>query len=157
MGMKALVSRIDLLRSKNVDVDVLVESSAMELAKFLHLALTKASHEELFKFDAADEDAPQVREWFRILPIRADDRSIIVWPADRAAIRVFFGDFVDYYDELWYPAADDVWVTNDERSWILELDHEEVFRFFARGRSKRGGTRGRGAGRAISTTVRSYP
>lgn len=40
-----------------------------------------------------------------------------------------FRAFVHHYDDLWYPARDDLWVTDLAMAWFLELNHEEVLTF----------------------------
>src|SRR5262245_54745001 len=108
MGISTLAKRIELLRNLSVRVDVVDESSTLALSKELQSALAKIPRprDRLTVLDAADEDSPAVRQWFRALPIRLEEPVIVIWPADQAAIRVTFGEFVDNYDDLWYPAAD---------------------------------------------------
>lgn len=77
-----------------------------------------------------DDDAQEVRRWLWELPIMAEVPVYILWPALRSGISTGFGEFVEVYDDLWLPGADDVWVQPPSTDWLLELDHEEVFRFF---------------------------
>lgn len=78
----------------------------------------------------AEPDA--VRESLRSLRIADEVMVTILWASTRHGAALTFGDFVSWYDDLWYPSADDVWVLVPEGSWLIELDHEEVLRFRTR-------------------------
>jgi hypothetical protein len=80
--------------------------------------------------DACDAPRERVIEWLAGLPIPKHDRIVVIWPACRAAVALHYEDFVQHYDDLWYPSADDVWVTDYCRSWWLEVSHEETLAFF---------------------------
>jgi hypothetical protein len=75
------------------------------------------------------KDKLEVTAWLQSLELQ--EREVkIYWVANQEAIQMSFEDLVSNYDELWYPAADDVWVIDREKPWILELHHEEIFSFY---------------------------
>ena len=75
--------------------------------------------------DVADLDLEQLRAVLRSLhPGMAT--VLIVWPADHVAARMQYADFVACYDDFWYPASTDVWITGEAVDWLVELDHEET-------------------------------
>ena len=78
------------------------------------------------------QDAPpaDVRAWLHQLPVDMQTAVSVLWPAMHSGLSVTFQAFVDVYDDLWYPGSDDVWVRPPSGAWLLELDHEEVIRFF---------------------------
>jgi hypothetical protein len=69
----------------------------------------------------------QVREWLARLPVRPDEEASVIWVADRIGARMTFRTFVSNFDDLWFPAMDDVVVLLDSRQAldVLVLDHEE--------------------------------
>ena len=76
--------------------------------------------------DVSDKDPPQVKAWLMSLQIGHSSVDAY-WIADGAGLHLPFPVFATYYDDLWYPAADDIWIVDDTCSWILELCHEEIF------------------------------
>ena len=104
------------------------------------VALTRESYDKYFEIarrlfqrstgkaatlDAADEDAPIIREWLRTVPLSG--QVIVLWIEFREGIRCDYNDFVSNYDDLWYPGSDDTWIINAEATVLLEMDHEEQF------------------------------
>jgi hypothetical protein len=75
----------------------------------------------------AYENEDAVREWLRSLELNGE--VSFIWIASREGIRIDYDLFVQYYDYLWYPSSDDVWITRN-LSWVLELDHEEIFSLY---------------------------
>lgn len=76
-----------------------------------------------------DDGAQDVRNWLRELPVDSDAEVLILWPAVACGISARYGGFVSSYDDLWLPGADDVLVGPISGEWLLELSHEESFRF----------------------------
>lgn len=77
-----------------------------------------------------DDDPSSVRRWLRELPVDEGERVLVIWPGLSSGILLAYSGFVEAYDDLWFPGADDVWVRPISGDWLLELDHEEVVRFF---------------------------
>jgi hypothetical protein len=71
-----------------------------------------------------------VREWLRSLDISG--RVTVIWLFEREGIDIDFADFSTFFDDLWHPGSDDVWVISEDGSRVLQIDHEEYFSFFER-------------------------
>ncbi len=74
----------------------------------------------------------EITEFLFALGIPPDEAVWLIWCWDREGISIKFRDFVQYYDELWYPSRDDVWMTDNIMSWLLHIDHEEFITFVRR-------------------------
>ena len=81
--------------------------------------------------DFSDADRSEILHWLHNLGI-GGDKVKVYWVSNLEGIRIQFEDFASNYDELWHPGADDVIVISSERTWILELNHEEIFSFYER-------------------------
>jgi hypothetical protein len=79
--------------------------------------------------EAADIPRGAIIEWLDQLPLAADQYVSVIWPHYGTGVRLQYGIFTNRYDDLWYPSADDVWVTDDLRSWLIEVSHEERLAF----------------------------
>jgi hypothetical protein len=80
--------------------------------------------------DVSDIDSKaEVLDWFQTLGIQ-DHEVDVYWISSQEGIHIEYANFVLSYDDLWYPGADDVWVTDSARTWVLELNHEEIFSFY---------------------------
>ncbi len=71
----------------------------------------------------------EVKEFLFSLEVPNDEAVWLIWLVDGAGISILFRDVVQYYDDLWYPSSDDVWVVEESLSWLLEFDHEEFITF----------------------------
>jgi hypothetical protein len=80
------------------------------------------------RFDIYQMEPSAVRARLEGLPIE-EDKVEVIWASDRAGVRLRYADFVHKYTELWRPSSDDVWVASARRTWLLEMDHEEVVTF----------------------------
>lgn len=81
-------------------------------------------------FSASDAEPNQIREW---LSARAQPelQVWILWAHDRAGAVLRYGLFVENFDSLWYPSADDLWIVDGPSpSFLLELNHEEQFSYY---------------------------
>ncbi|KAA8881964.1 hypothetical protein F3087_39725 [Nocardia colli] len=83
--------------------------------------------------DVGELEPEAIREWLRALPIAQSEWVEIAWPADTTAVRMRFDRFAKCFDDLWYPAQDDVVVVAERPGavQILVLDHEEHFAYGA--------------------------
>jgi hypothetical protein len=95
----------------------------------VHSLVERSLAQRQARLDAADAAPDEVRAWLSGLPIPPDTSVVVLWPFDKQGARMTFGSFVEHYDDLWYPAADDVlvyWENGDELGFVV-LDHEEAF------------------------------
>ena len=54
------------------------------------------------------------------------ERVCALWPFEAFALEIAVDDFADHFDELWYPASDDVWLLSLHHRRFLTLNHEEL-------------------------------
>ena len=80
--------------------------------------------------NGADLSPQEIRNFLGGLPIDQNLVAKLIWPSYQSGISLPFYLFVENYDELWYPASDDLWITDQNMNWVLEVDHEENFTFF---------------------------
>ena len=57
----------------------------------------------------------------------------INWYRFNAIDEMRFSDFVTYFDDVWYPAADDIDVFDSSCLWFLSISHNGVVRQLALG------------------------
>lgn len=81
--------------------------------------------------DTSDMTINDVKTWLDNLAL-GDEQVHVYWLSENEGITISFKLFSQYYDELWYPAADDVVLTPSDNSWLLTLDHEERFQLWKR-------------------------
>ena len=125
--LRERIAEIDDLRLRYdeiaIEADSVKEATKSILAQKVELvkeaALVASSHEP-----------ETVRRWLGELPIK-EEVVYIYFVSDKQGIRLSFNLFIKHYDDLWFPSSDDVWITNKSLSWLLELDHEEVFTYYA--------------------------
>jgi hypothetical protein len=60
---------------------------------------------------------------------RLGDRVCALWPFESFAVEIALADFADHFEELWYPASDDVWLLSLHHRRFLTLSHEELLLF----------------------------
>ncbi len=107
--------------------DEIVRSLSDKLKDDLYLAPRKALTKTI---NGADLSPQEIRDFLGDLPIDPNLVTMLIWPSYQSGIFLPFHLFADNYDELWYPASDDVWITDQNMNWVLEVDHEENFTFF---------------------------
>ncbi len=83
---------------------------------------------------ASDED---VRSLLQRHVKEFGDAVCVVWPFEATAVEMHYGDFVEHFDDLWYPASVDVWVLSLSERRFLAISHEEFVLFGDLGPFKR--------------------
>jgi hypothetical protein len=131
MGMNdiAVVERVMAARDRGAVVTPFESDLAATDIEALCSFSRHASRVPLHRMDVSEIVRSRVVSWFRGLGIGDDVLVAVVWPALRAGAWLRFGAFVDSFDDLWHPSSDDVLVTDEERTWMITLDHEEIFTF----------------------------
>jgi hypothetical protein len=82
------------------------------------------------KLDAVDLGPSQVVAWLRGLRVGCQIR--VVWPSHREGLRSTMDTWIQHFDDLWYPAAEDVWIAPENAlDWVLEFSHEEVLTLYS--------------------------
>lgn len=110
--------------------EILADNTTAEMIEFIRELIWQRDPDVKWKLVERDVSPEKTREWLRNIPISCAI-VYLCWPSYREAVEIKFDDFVNYYDDIWYPMADDVYVISEPRTWILKLDHEEVFYFYA--------------------------
>ena len=57
---------------------------------------------------------------------RLGERVCVLWPLDAFAAEMSLDAFADHFDDLWYPAAEDVWLLSFDHRRFLTINHEEL-------------------------------
>jgi len=70
-------------------------------------------------------DPSEATRIFFSFGIPENEEVVLIWGFRKRGITLPYGVFARYYFKLWYPGADDVWVTNENIDWLIELHHEE--------------------------------
>ena len=115
------VLRIRQELARMVGIDQSVEALA------LLNALVDASH-LVEDFDAASEGF-QLSALVDHLDLKPDRNIYLNWDRLLTVDRMEFKDFSEYFDEIWYPSADDIEVFDDTMSWVLFIHHSGTLRF----------------------------
>ncbi|SRR5579884_1351018 len=92
---------------------------------------------QVAELEVADSDKEQVIRWFRSLTL-PNGVVNVYWVAQREGIQTPLDVFVSNYDDLWFPSSHDVVVEDQERRFLLILDHEEHFSFWKRCERRKG-------------------
>jgi len=71
-------------------------------------------------------DKSCVQRYLRSLRPGSRGRIYCFWPRDMIAIRMDYEEFIQYFDDVWYPSSDDLVVTDSEVSFLTYFDHEEL-------------------------------
>ncbi len=128
MVRPVLASRVESIEATGHWLEVLSPAEVNERIEAIRAALEQAEawieDEEMDTLDLLPEE---VRLWLGNL--QPHDQVVeACWVSLKEGLRISYGTFVSHYDDLWLPAADDVLVSDRTLSWVLELDHEEIFR-----------------------------
>lgn len=75
--------------------------------------------------DTSDWTPEEVRKWLASLEIRGEVK--VVWIGLQEGIKLDYRVFVSFYDDLWFPASDDVLLVTSSGDCALEMSHEEIF------------------------------
>src|SRR5262249_28890113 len=96
----------------------------------LHISIREG---RLCRENISDSSPEEVRNL--LFSYRPDSIEVtLLWLSDRYGIVISFTDFVRYYDDLWFPSRDDLWITNESFDWLIELNHEETLTLFQQDR-----------------------
>jgi hypothetical protein len=108
-------------------------SDPVEEFKNIGFDISKLDHPprlESSSVDTSDLEVQIVKEWLHNIPHENGCDVFAFWPASGTGGYLKFEDFVERYDDLWYPAMDDVVaVTLGNPETILVMDHEEKFTY----------------------------
>lgn len=130
--------RLDALEDLSEKVEYLSENKIKELSEkaskrfgFSRGKLHPARTATIQELNLYEEDEESVRIFLESLVIPEDENIYLLWIVENTGITIKYGEFVDHFDDLWYPASDDIWVMNDNLEWLLQISHEEIATFIA--------------------------
>ncbi|MET1009316.1 MAG: hypothetical protein ABWY96_04590 [Gaiellaceae bacterium] len=89
-------------------------------------------HESIEQLEAAGadwvygDDPSATRARLREYRDRLGETVCALWPFDAFALEIALADFADHFDDLWYPASDDVWLLSLDHRRFLTINHEEL-------------------------------
>ena len=121
-----------ILGKLGVDHRTLAEDEAVARCADLEARFGEREHRNepvQLSADVGELSGDEVRGWLGELPV---DPGLVLalWPANRHGVELAWADFCREYDEIWLPAATDVWVAPASLTWLLELDPDELFWFW---------------------------
>jgi hypothetical protein len=88
------------------------------------------TYKTFFNKSIQDVSDDETRNMLSKLPILLDAQVNLVWASQGAGIIIPYLTFIKYFDDLWYPGSDDIWIYEDGMEWILEISHEEKITFY---------------------------
>jgi hypothetical protein len=80
------------------------------------------------QFETLGVQRERVTDWLMRQHGNEETRVVISWQPD-AAVTTTWGIFAHYWDEFFYPAADDLDVWPETQRWVLLCHHEELMQF----------------------------
>src|SRR5262249_23176674 len=104
--------------------------------------LVPKEYEETRRFDAQEIDTAAVVDWLRAQGI-GDEPVKVYWLSDREGISIRLNDFLEFFDELWFPSSDDIVVESQSKMFVIGIDDEEQVQLFLRGQENVSGSNGR--------------
>jgi hypothetical protein len=72
------------------------------------------------------DDPAATRARLRGFAGEVGERVCALWPFEAFAIEIALDDFAEHFEELWYPASDDVWLLSLHHRRFVTLNHEEL-------------------------------
>jgi hypothetical protein len=93
-----------------------------------------AECETLFPAVNANDEDFDLSDVFDAIDVRKEGDVVLNWHHFETLERISLLDLVRHFDDVWYPAVDDLDVLDPHVSWIVSISHEGVVTFvkFAR-------------------------
>ncbi|HWB55683.1 MAG TPA: hypothetical protein VG479_01945 [Gaiellaceae bacterium] len=102
--------------------ELLVSWLTPVLAEHETIEQLQAAGAEWIFGDAAEATRARLKEHGAEL----GERVCALWPFDAFAVEMALLDFADHFDELWFPASDDVWLLSLRHRRFVILNREEL-------------------------------
>jgi len=89
-------------------------------------------HETIEQLQAAGaqwiygDDPDATRAHLKEFRDRLGERVCALWPFEAFAVEINLADFAEHFDDLWYPASDDVWLLSLDHRRFVTINHEEL-------------------------------
>lgn len=78
------------------------------------------------RHDISSLEQNDVQRLLFSLTSEAESIVVVIWANDHTGSMMKYSCFAEYFDDLWYPSSDDVWVVDPAFLWLIEVDHEEI-------------------------------
>lgn len=99
-------------QGREVMLRIVAHRQSNEMTNALVLDISSVSQAEVRKVLSPMRDATEV-VW-------------LIWVQYLSGVMVRYDEFVNYYDDFWYPSSDDLWITNSAVTFLIEISHEEM-------------------------------
>ena len=80
--------------------------------------------------NVSDLSSYEIRKYIHDLPINKEEEIFLLWLSYDSGAVLSLSLFIENYDEFWYPSSDDIFITDKNFIWLLEIDHEENIAFY---------------------------
>ena len=87
---------------------------------------------EIFSEVRSDDGNFNLKQTLNSLEIKLPKRILINWYRYDDIDEMRFEDLASYFDDIWYPAVDDIDIFDDELKWILSISYSgemKILRF----------------------------
>lgn len=119
------------IQQNNLKLNKLELLTREEVMQDIELIADKRPHgESLLAKDSYHTEEGEVIAWLNSLSQFTGKEIRMYWIPDREGVILNYDEFAKHYSDLCYPSSDDVWVVDENRDYLLEWDHEEVFTLF---------------------------
>jgi hypothetical protein len=132
MSREAMLKRIE--RAGLADrARILDAATAQLLVTWLTPLLREHETIEQLKDAGAEwiygDDPEKTRSALKGFRERLGETVCVLWPFEPYAAELAVDDFAEHFDDLWFPASDDVWLLSLHHRRFLTLNHEELLLF----------------------------
>jgi hypothetical protein len=132
MSREAMLKRIE--RAGLADrARILDAATAQLLVTWLTPLLREHETIEQLKDAGAEwiygDDPEKTRSALKGFRERLGETVCALWPFEPYAAELAVDDFAEHFDDLWFPASDDVWLLSLHHRRFLTLNHEELLLF----------------------------
>jgi hypothetical protein len=105
-------------------VAVISEKYCIRANDSLEFVLLLDQRQSFIESENADSDSFDLRRVFEKLQIKPLDEVFINWYRFDQMDSISFDDLAKYFDDIWYPSADDIDIVDSSLEWILQIDHD---------------------------------
>lgn len=118
---------LDNLKCKKICDEIimrygLVCQSSLEMVRIID------SYQEVVEGLSADNESFKLQGFFNHLDIKPEKNVFINWYRYDQIDSILWDDFVENFDYIWYPSADDIDIFDNTFDWILSVKHNGVLK-----------------------------
>jgi len=90
-----------------------------------HYKLNEEKFNAIIELDLRTKTDQEAKQWLKDLNIDSNETVLLFWNSWGSAI-TNWNIFTMYYDDFFYPASDDLILTDKYLNWVLYFFHEEI-------------------------------